>query len=143
MHRRRQDWPDELTSDWLTTRFGVLLDLPPEQLETIDFMAHQSRPEIEAAVDRYLDELELAMLTEFVDGRVETSPFVVWPPPSADQPPAASSGFYSLVRVGGGWVVRVGLQEQHHPGAIDARTEVAGLVRNRDDRIREALLALQ
>ena len=37
-------------------------------------------------VDRYLDELEAAMLVEYAEGRVATSPFLEWPPPSADAP---------------------------------------------------------
>ena len=82
------------------------------------------------------------MLVEYAEGRVRTSPFLAWPPTSeADR--AEGAGFYTLTRIGGGWVASISLERARHSAAIDARRELNALVHQRDDGIREALLALQ
>jgi len=142
MRREKLAWPEDLTGDWLQARYGVLVDPGPDQLAAIDFLAQASRPEILSAADRYLDQLEAAMLVEYAEGRVRTSPFLAWPPTSeADR--AEGAGFYTLTRIGGGWVASISLERARHSAAIDARRELNALVHQRDDGIREALLALQ
>ena len=145
--RVKAAWPEALSNAWLVNRYHVLVDLGPDQLAAVDDLAALHAPVIAAEVDRYLDELEAAMLAEFVQGGVQTSPFVAWPPPEAGVDPLGAAdpdpAFYTLVRVGGAWVVRVGLTQGHHPAAAAALAAVGQAVQTRDDHVREALLALQ
>jgi len=141
--REKLQWPEELTNDWLQVRYGILVELGLQELETMDFLAELSRPDIEASIDRYLDELETAMLTEYIQGKVLVSPFLEWPrqDPAVDLDP--DPAFYTLVRVGQGWVARVAVRSGENPAALAARLQIHEQVRKRDQRVRDALLALQ
>jgi hypothetical protein len=141
--RTRAEWPEELNADWLSQRYGILVDPTPDQLATLDLLAELSRPDIELAIGLYMDELELAMLGEYSRGAVQVSPFVVWPPVSEQPDLDGDPPFYSVMRVGQGWIARVGVSAGRAPGAVAARSELAQQVHMRDQRIREALLALQ
>ncbi|MDF1799912.1 MAG: hypothetical protein P1V81_12100 [Planctomycetota bacterium] len=141
--REKLQWPEQLTNEWLQVRYGVLVELGPQELETLDFLAELARPDIEVAIDRYLDELETAMLTEYMQGEVLISPFLEWPRQAAPTASDPDPAFYTMVRVGQGWVARVAVRTAANPAALSARLQIHEQVRKRDQRVREALLALQ
>jgi len=132
-------WPKDLDSAWLQQRLGVIVELSDEELAAVDALAGLYRPDIETAVGRYLDALETAMYDELARGGIQSSPFLAWPPPADNGPPA----FFSMVRAGQGWVAQIQLLAENHPFAHVARGEIAVEIERRDADLRQTLLALQ
>lgn len=132
-------WPGELDADWLQQRLGLIVSLSDVELEAVEALADLYRPDIEAAIARYLDSLEMAMYDEYARGGIQSSPFLAWPQGATDGPPA----FFSMVRAGQGWVAQIQLYPENHPYAHVARSEIAVEIAKRDADLRQTLLALQ
>lgn len=132
-------WPDELDSDWLQQRLGLIVVLSEAELEAVEALADLYRPDIEVAIGRYLDSLEMAMYDEYARGGIQSSPFLAWPEGATDGPPA----FFSMVRAGQGWVAQIQLYPENHPSAHVARSEIAVEIAKRDADLRQTLFVLQ
>ena len=145
--RKEQAWPEPLTSAFLQSEFGLVASLGPMELATIDGIAKLYAPDIDAAVDRYFDHLDVALAMDLEAGRVLISPFLAWPP-AAQNPAEEPSGhsdtvFYSLIRSGQGWVARAALSSRDHPEAYAARASIAAAVGIRHHAIAKSLASLQ
>jgi hypothetical protein len=141
------DWPDQLTNTFLNDYFSVEVDLSHDELAGIDAMADLFRPDIELAVDRYFDHLDVAFAIELEAGSIKGSPFLVWPPePKEDvheKVAHANDAFFSIIRSGQGWVARAALTQQNHPEAYMARSALAQAVERRNHDIYKSLVYLQ
>jgi hypothetical protein len=143
-HRKLGAWPEKLTNSYLRARFGIAVDLSPDDLAGLDQLATMYAPDIEMAVDQYLDHLEVAMATELDYGRVRTSPFLSWPrgDSSADEG-LLGSPFFSIVRAGQGWVAQVSLCTGEHPEALVAREAIQSAIKTRDSDLATSISLLK
>lgn len=143
-HRKLGAWPEKLTNSYLRAKFGIAVDLSPDDLAGLDQLATMYAPDIEIAVDQYLDHLEVAMATELDYGRVRTSPFLSWPRggSSVDEG-LLGSPFFSIVRAGQGWVAQVSLYTGEHPEALLAREAIQSAINTRDSDLATSISLLK
>jgi hypothetical protein len=143
-HRQFLEWPEQLTNDYIRANFQLAVDLSAEDLAGLDQLASLYVPEIEVAIDGYLDNLEVAMSMELAMGRVRTSPFLTWPQGRAAANDAFSgTPFFSLVRAGQGWVANVCLWTGEHPEAVLARETLQRAIHTRDEDLATSIGLLQ
>jgi hypothetical protein len=141
-HRANWAWPASgATNEFLRARFSTSRDLTPEELAGVDALAEAYATDVRAAADVYFDALDQAMAEKVAGGEVQLSPYISWP--QTEELSDMNNYFRATTKIGGGWVMRMGLERGRFPEVLAGRKGANQAAADRDADVRALIRGIE